>query len=80
MLELGHISEGEHRHIVELCKAQNIDAFFVGENFAALQIPGMKVFPNVEALNDYLQQHPFADSMILIKGSHSIHLDKAVVG
>lgn len=80
MLELGHISEEEHRHIVELCKAQNIDAFFVGENFAALQIPGMKVFPNVEALNDYLQQHPFADSMILIKGSHSIHLDKAVVG
>lgn len=79
MLELGAVSHEEHLRIYELCKENGIDALFVGACFKELNIGDMKVFSNVDELNGYLQEHPFSETMILVKGSRGIHLEKVVL-
>lgn len=74
MLELGNISQTEHRHIIELCRQSGIQTYYVGKNFADL-LPD-RAFPTVNKLNDFLSQHPIHNSLILIKGSHDIHLEQ----
>lgn len=74
MRELGAISRDEHRHIIDLCKEFGLDVIFVGSEFGAHHPD--HCFANVEELNEELLKHPITDSMILVKGSNSIHLDK----
>lgn len=74
MRELGAISRDEHRHIIDLCNEFGLDVIYVGSEFAAHHPE--HCFTNVEALNDYLHKSPITDSMILVKGSNSIHLDR----
>lgn len=74
MRELGPISREEHRRIFNLCKELEIKTIYVGSEFCALQ-PEFG-FADVEALNQYLTEHPITNSLILVKGSNSIHLDK----
>lgn len=74
MRELGAISHDEHRHIIDLCNEFGLDVIYVGSEFGA-HLPE-HCFANVEALNNYLRENPITDSMILVKGSNSIHLDK----
>lgn len=79
MLELGAVSHEEHLRIYQICKEKGIDALFVGSCFKELDINGMKVFSNVDELNEYLKGHPFRDTMILVKGSRGIHLEKVTL-
>lgn len=79
MLELGAVSHEEHLRIYNLCKENGISAIFVGNCFKGLGIKDMNVFSNVDEVNDYLQQHPFSETMILVKGSRGIHLEKVVL-
>ena len=79
MLELGAVSHEEHLRIYNLCKENSINALFVGNCFKELDINDMNVFSNVDEVNGYLQEHPFRDTMILIKGSRGIHLEKVVL-
>lgn len=74
MRELGAISRDEHRHIIDLCNEFGLDVIYVGSEFEAHHPE--HCFTNVEALNDYLRENPITDSMILVKGSNSIHLDR----
>ncbi len=74
MRELGAISREEHLHIISLCRELAIDAIFVGPEFCALH--SGNCFATTEELNAHLQQQPITDSMILVKGSNGIHLDK----
>ena len=76
MLELGAVSHEEHLRIYNLCKENGINALFVGNCFKELGINDMNVFSNVDEVNVYLQDHPFNNTMILIKGSRGIHLEK----
>lgn len=74
MRELGSISEQEHKHIVELCKELNLKVIFVGAEFCKQQPE--RCYPTTEALNEALLKQPIQDSMILVKGSNGIHLDR----
>ena len=76
MLELGAVSEQEHRNIVMLSKELGINAIFVGSCFQKLAIPDITAFANVEEANAYIATHPFQNAMILVKGSRGIHLEK----
>ena len=79
MLELGAVSHEEHLRIYNLCNENGINTLFVGNCFKELDINDMYVFSNVDEVNAYLQEHPFRDTMILIKGSRGIHLEKVVL-
>ncbi len=74
MLELGEVSAQEHTHIVEFCKKRSISAYFVGENFHKLH--PQSSFKDVDALNAFLLEHPITESLVLVKGSRGIHLEK----
>lgn len=79
MLELGDISEEEHRKIMEICQTNGIHALFVGSIFESLHFPGAIVFPDVSQLNEYLKSHPINHAMVLVKGSRGIHLEKTEI-
>lgn len=80
MLELGTASRHEHQKIVDMLKSSNImKVFLVGNNFSKTDNPkDYKVFANVEKLLAALEKDPVQNHCILIKGSHGIHLEKAV--
>ncbi len=79
MLELGEDSVKEHQTIAELISGQNLDKIFlVGEQFMQTHTDKkIKKFENTELLYDYLHQQKNVDnSLILIKGSRGIQLEK----
>jgi len=80
MLELGEVSEAEHKHIVELLKKSGFtDVWLVGAEFAkAAKASGYRLFADVEAVNAALIAEPLNGKTILIKGSNSIGLTKTI--
>lgn len=80
MLELGESSGTEHQNVVELLKKSHITkAFLVGKCFSETDHPENFIcFTSVDELIGFLRKSPLVRNCILIKGSHGIHLEKAV--
>jgi UDP-N-acetylmuramoyl-tripeptide--D-alanyl-D-alanine ligase len=71
MLELGVDSEEEHLKILEAIKAYAFErVYLVGRIFSSL------AFTDSESLVSYLRRSPIKESLILIKGSRGIMLEK----
>lgn len=80
MRELGDASEQEHKAILNLLAASGFhEAFLVGDCFCQFNSnPEYHSFPKVEDLIAYLEEHPVEHRTVLVKGSHSIHLEKVL--
>ena len=82
MRELGAESVAEHEKIVRQLRAAGLPACLVGEEFqkalAALPPGDEQWFPDSEALAAHLSQHPVKDSVILVKGSRGIQMEKVL--
>jgi UDP-N-acetylmuramoyl-tripeptide--D-alanyl-D-alanine ligase len=80
MKELGDYSKKEHQNIFDLVdKIDTIETFFVGDEFAqALKDQSASLFPYVEDLIDYLKVNPISNSVVLIKGSRSMTMEKLI--
>ena len=80
MRELGTASEEEHRNILGLMKELGFKkALLVGSNFCTYnENPDWKTFAKVEDLCQYLEGLPFSGKTILVKGSHSVQLEKVL--
>ena len=80
MLELGDVSLTEHVDALDKARKCTESIFLVGDEFskAARGVYSVQCFHDVNALADYLAQHPLSGRTILIKGSHGIHLEKLV--
>lgn len=76
MRELGSVSDEEHARIIQLCRDHQIETYFVGSEFQKHLAGNPHSFANVDEANDYLAANPISNGIILVKGSHSIHLDK----
>ncbi len=76
MRELGSVSFEEHARIIRLCQDNNIETYFVGSEFGKQLAGNPHSFANVEEANSHFATHPLSNALILVKGSHSIHLDK----
>ncbi|HLN56415.1 MAG TPA: UDP-N-acetylmuramoyl-tripeptide--D-alanyl-D-alanine ligase [Bacteroidales bacterium] len=78
MLELGQETEEEHAKIIRLLQSAGIDDILLtGKIFmAAAQGKGIKTFPDVMSLSEYLKTNPVKGYTILIKGSRGIGLEK----
>lgn len=78
MLELGSYSKEEHQHIVDLIKERNFqNVFLIGNEFMQTICPFRK-YAHVDDLISELAEHPLQGHHILLKGSHGIHLEKAI--
>ncbi|MCR5645135.1 MAG: UDP-N-acetylmuramoyl-tripeptide--D-alanyl-D-alanine ligase [Bacteroidales bacterium] len=80
MRELGDASEQEHRAILDLLKSSGFHhAFLVGPCFGKYNDnPEYLNFATVDDLIAHLGQHPVEGRTILVKGSHSIQLEKVL--
>lgn len=78
MKELGEQSNEEHRKILYFLSQQSFDqVYLVGDIFKKLNTSYL-FFERVEELIESLQTEPVSGHYILLKGSHSVHLEKAV--
>ena len=78
MGELGVIRKEEHQKVVELIKGTTFDdVFLVGKTYSEFNHP-YSTYRNVEELVNQLEARPLKNKTILIKGSRSVHLEKAI--
>lgn len=76
MKELGPTSEALHREVIEQLKAHSFDKVLLcGEQFGKVGA-GFDLYKDTEMLIDALKTHPLEGYQILIKGSHSMALEK----
>jgi len=86
MRELGEESLAEHVKVLDQLCSANLDACLVGEEFKkALEGSSfagtdrrISWFPTADVLVEHLKANPVSDTVILIKGSHSISMEKVV--
>ena len=80
MRELGDVSQAEHKRIVDLLKEKGFtQVWLVGAEFEkAAGGSGFRLFPDVDAVNEALNNEPVNGKTILIKGSNSIGLTKTI--
>ncbi len=81
MKELGRYSREEHQGIVrKLLSVPDLDIWLIGPEFAScreLDREGrILFFPDTSACCVYLQDFPLQQRNILLKGSHSVHLER----
>ena len=77
MLELGYESKQEHLRIVELIDKLQLKAFLVGKEFSAIN-QNHQTFLSVDDFITWVKENKLTDYTLLIKGSHGIHLEKAI--
>lgn len=77
MLELGHISEEEHKNIISLAKKEGLEVVFVGHIFDGLS-PNQPHFKTVEDLLKSSKLNSVSGKTILLKGSRGIKLEKLI--
>lgn len=78
MRELGNYSHLEHQNIINMLAERKADrVFLVGDEYRTTTSP-YPVFTTVDDLCTYLQSHPLRNRHILLKGSHSNHMEKVL--
>ena len=78
MKELGSESLNEHQEIISLIKELGFsNVILVGSEFNKVNRDFIS-FLNVDELIAHINQNDISGMKILIKGSHSIHLEKIV--
>jgi UDP-N-acetylmuramoyl-tripeptide--D-alanyl-D-alanine ligase len=78
MAELGEESLNEHKAIVEVIRQSNWkDVVLVGGDFLKFQHPYTS-FTNATEAKEWLQQQHFENTHLLIKGSRSMQMEKAL--
>ena len=78
MKELGNESQNEHQEILNLVKGLGFNnVMLVGSEFNKIE-SGFVSFLNVDELISHINDNEIRGKKILIKGSHSIHLEKLI--
>jgi len=80
MLELGSYAREEHQKIADLIKNEDLcSVFLVGSHFSTVDAASAIKFETSTKLAGYLaSRKPLTDSLILIKGSRGIQLEKVL--
>lgn len=77
MRELGADAALEHKKVV--ARLKDVEAYLVGEEFAkAAEGTLIKTFATSEDLASYLKENPITGCTVLLKGSHSTHMEKLI--
>ncbi|MBP8823756.1 MAG: UDP-N-acetylmuramoyl-tripeptide--D-alanyl-D-alanine ligase [Flavobacteriales bacterium] len=79
MLELGAVSQAEHKGIIELCKKLGLEAIYVGSEFAqAATGADVRSYPAAADALKALQADAPTGRLILVKGSRGVKLEEVV--
>lgn len=78
MLELGKFSDSEHKRIAELVESFGFSLIiFIGKGFEHYSKSGL-FFINSESCAKYLMDNPIQDSIVLLKGSRGVKLERVL--
>ena len=77
MLELGHISDEEHRNIISILEAKKLKAILVGEEFCK-QSSKFSTYNSTAELLEAENLVNLKDNYILLKGSRGIKLESLI--
>lgn len=78
MKELGSESDREHEMVVQLLDQYNIPNILVGSEISKYNAKmTVSTHMDTDELNNYLEENPMINKLILLKGSRSIGLEKA---
>lgn len=79
MKELGKGSEEAHQKLIHFLKEETFEKIYlVGDLFKGFPKNNFQLFDNPEALIAELKTKPIKGYYILLKGSHSVHLEKVI--
>ncbi|MDD5345166.1 MAG: UDP-N-acetylmuramoyl-tripeptide--D-alanyl-D-alanine ligase [Proteiniphilum sp.] len=81
MKELGEVSEEEHKKLIHSLRTLSFDrVYLVGESFRKWVVTADRFhcFSDVDELIGHLGNDPVKNHYILLKGSHSVHLEKLI--
>ncbi len=79
MLELGEASETEHQNIADLVESMHLfAAYFVGPRFFKTRTSSAVKFETIETLMSHLETHPFVQTVVLVKGSRGMALERLI--
>ena len=78
MLELGEWAAQQHRAIAALAAESGAEVLLCGENFATEAPSSLRTFATRTELENHLKACPAKDSLVLIKGSRGIGLEKII--
>lgn len=76
MFELGSFAKEEHQKVVDLVHALKIENYFAGVEFKKLGVG----FETTDELIEHLKQNKIENSLILIKGSRGMKMEKVLEG
>ena len=76
MLELGTESEQEHQNILNLATKLNLFGYVVGPIFSKIAEKDFIYFASTLEATDFFKKNTVSDSLILLKGSRGIGLEK----
>ena len=79
MLELGDASEIEHQGIADLVESMQLfAAYFVGPRFFKTKTDSAIKFESIDTLKKHLEANPLLQSVVLIKGSRGMALERLI--
>ena len=79
MLELGGISDEEHKNIIKKIEELGFEnVFFVGEIFYQFKTDNFNFFLNTKDLTKYIKTNKIDNAFVLLKGSRGIKLEGLV--
>lgn len=79
MRELGKESDEEHQKIIQLIESHGMNGYCVGEEFAKIPSENiLKQFQNVNDALEYFKENMISESLVLLKGSRGIRLEKLI--
>lgn len=77
MLELGHISDEEHKNIISILESKNLNAILVGAEFSK-QTSNYPTYKTTKELVEAENLNDLNDNYILLKGSRGIKLETLI--
>ncbi len=81
MLELGEVSQAEHKAIIEKVNKLGIDALFIGQEFMrAAKDTEARAYATATDVASMFQSNPPTNKLILVKGSRGVKLEEVVEG
>jgi UDP-N-acetylmuramoyl-tripeptide--D-alanyl-D-alanine ligase len=76
MLELGELSDNAHQSLIAKVEAQGLDYVFVGPLFKSMSNGAAMFYEDTAAAAKALAEYDFSDTLVLIKGSRGIRLER----
>lgn len=76
MFDLGKFAPEEHKKVLDQVESLQFESYFAGKEFYELKGDSENIFETTDKLIEYLKQNKIENSLVLLKGSRGMALEK----